>query len=260
MSTEPTSKRPRFHWPNWKGLVAPVLFLVIAILAEYVVVLYAMSLGAEDQSLLQWSFMFPGTNWNVTLSISPLFHLVPITVIITLVTSWTYLSRQVAVTSYEVRREKFAPASKKGKEQKTKFFNRIKSALTRTKIGSALAVLIVFSSFILIISLLAYPQLIYQTIRNAYENNPSLLGFVKGTGNTLASIGSIFAGINNAILPSTRGLRDFGMGLGGLITPLASLDNAGKYLVLQNAAAWICAFLVLFYVEFGHKTYSFKKK
>jgi hypothetical protein len=260
MSTETPSKSTRFHWSNMKGLVASVLFLVIAILAEYVVVLYAMSLGAKDQSLLQWTFKFPGTSWDVTLAISPLFHLVPISVIITLVSSWIYLKKNVAVKPYEVRKEKFAPVSKRGKEKRTRFFTRIRDELSKSIIGSALAVFMVFALFILTVSLLAYPQLIYQTIANAYGNNPSLLNFVKGSGEALAPIGSIFAGIDNALLPATTGFRDFVLGLGGLISPLANLDNDGKYLVLQNASAWICALLVLFYGEFGRKLYRYKKK
>ena len=260
MSTETPSKRIRFHWTNMKGLVASVLFLVIAILAEYIVVLYAMSLGAKDQSLLQWSFKFPGTNWDATLAISPLFHLVPISVIITLVSSWIYLKKNIAVKPYEVRKEKFAPVSKREKEHKTQFFSRMKAILSKSVIGSALTVFMVFALLILAISLLAYPQLIYQIIANAYENNPSLLNFIKGSGEALAPIGSIFSGIDTALLPATPGFRDFAAGLGGLISPIANLDNAGKYLVLQNAAAWICALLVLFYGEFGRKLYRYKKK
>ena len=260
MSTETPSKRTRFHWTNLRGLAASVLFLVIAILAEYVVVLYAISLGANDQSLLQWTFKFPGTNWDVTLAVSPLFHLVPISVIITLATSWIYLKKNVAIKPYEVRKEKFAPVSKREKEQKAKFLSRIKATLSKSTIGSALTVFILFTLLILSMSLLTYPQLIYQTIANAYENNSSLLNFIKGSGEALAPIGSIFSGINNALLPATPGFRDFAAGLGGLISPLANLDNAGKYLAFQNAAAWICALLVLFYGEFGRKLYRYKKK
>jgi hypothetical protein len=61
-------------------------------------------------------------------------------------------------------------------------------------------------------------------------------------------------------LSGSAGFRDFAVGLGNVISPLSSLDNAVKYLVFQNAAAWICALIVLYYGEFGRKSHQYKKK
>jgi len=289
LSIQKPPKRLLIRWTTLKGLAAIILFLIISALTEYFIVLYAINLGIKDTTLLQWSIQFPGTDWIITISISPLFHLVPIAVIITLLFSWTYLARHVAVKPHEAGREKVRPVFKRGKELKSKeagkltskisravkkSFGKIKSGLLRVKgvaylwqkihfaratIKSALTVLLVFSAFILIVSLLAYPRLIHQTISNAYQNNPSLRNFVKDTAEALAPITGIFSSVNNALLSAAPGFRDFALGLGTIIKPLADLDNAGKYLFFQNFAAWISALTTLFYGEYIRKTRRYRK-
>jgi hypothetical protein len=275
LSVQQPPKRLLIRWTTLKGLAAIILFLIIATLIEYVVVLYAINLGVKDTTPLQWSAQFPGTDWILTIAISPLFHLVPIAVIITLLFSWTYLTRHVAVKPHELRKGKAGSVAKGVKESKLKkFFGKIKSGLLRIKgvaylwqrihfaratTKGALTVLLTFATFILIVSFLAYPRLIYQTISNAYQSNPSLLNFVKGTAEAFAPIGGIFSGINNALLSATPGFTDFALGLGTIIKPLADLDNVGKYLFLQNIAAWISALTALFYGEYVRKTFRYRK-
>jgi len=279
-----------------KGLVAMVLFLLIATLTEYLIVLYAINLGVEDATLLHWSFKFPGTDWTATIAISPLFHLVPMGVIITLASVWTYLTKYMAVKPQEVRKGKVRPPTRLKKETKLKevgklaskivhavkkFFGKIKSGLLRVRgvaylwqkihfarvtIKSALTVLLVFSAFILIVSLVAYPQLIHQTISSFYQNNTSLLNFVRSTSNlargiaeALAPIGWICSAINNALLSAAPGFRGFVLSLGVIIKPVADLDNVGKYLVFQNVAAWVSALATLFYGEYVQKGYRYRK-
>lgn len=276
-----------------KGLAAIILFLITVSLIEYLVVLYAISLGVEDETLLQWSSQFLGTDWTITIAISPLFHLVPIAVIITLVSSWTYLTKYVAVKPKRVWKEKVRHAGKRGKKPRLeeagkltskishaikRFFGKIKSELLRVKgvaylwqkihfaratIKSALTLLLVFAVFILIVSLIAYPQLVYRTISNAYQSNPSLLGFVKSTNSiaeALTPIDWICSSINNALLSIAPGFGDFALSFGSLIKPLADLDNAGKYLVFQNVATWVAALTALFYGEYMRKSYRYRKR
>jgi len=268
-----------------KGLAAIILFLVLAVVTEYLVVLYAVNQGAIDPTLLK-------IEWPVTIAISPLFHLVPIAVIITLVFSWTYLTRKLAVKPQEVRRGKAVTYTKRGIESRKlasktsravrKFFGKIQSGLLRVKavsylwqkihfarvtIKSALTVLLTFLLLVLIVSLLTYPQLIYRTVASAYQSNPSLLNFVLSVDNSTRAfaeavppIGWISTGVSNALLAISPAIRDSGQGLGGLIKPLASLDDNGKYLVFQNGAAWISVLLILFYGEYLRKGYRYRKK
>jgi hypothetical protein len=218
------------RWATLKGLAAIILFLVIAVLVEYLVVLYAVSLGVEEkpENSLQWGFQFPGTGWMVRIVISPLFHLVPIAVIIALVSSWAYLTKCAAVRPREAQKGKAEAYAKRGRESRLeevkKFFGKVKSGLlkvrglaylwqkihfARATIKSALTVLLVFLAFILVVSLLAYPQLIYQTVLNAYTSNPSLLDFVRGTSQDLAGVGGLFSAVNDALLSVAPGFRDF---------------------------------------------------
>jgi uncharacterized membrane protein len=251
-----------------KGLVAIILFLVIATVTEYVIVLYAMNLGVKDTTTLQWSTQF------LTITTSPLFHLVPVAAIIVLLFSWTYLTRHIATRPYEERKGKTRTVVKRGKESRTKrFFGGVKSGLLRVRgisylwrrihfaratIKSAFTILLAFGTFVLLVSLIAFPKLIPQTMANLYENNPTLLNFMKEAAEILAPIGSIFSGMNNALLAVAPSFRDFVSGLGKILRPLTSLDDAGKYLAFQNVAAWIAALAVLFYVEF-RKGYQYKK-
>lgn len=260
-----------------KALTPTILFLTITIITEYLIVLYAISLGVNDASLLQWSFQLPGTTWNVTLSVSPMFHLVPLAAIIALITSWMYLKGHLAFRPQEMWRGKAGQASRRGKpESKTlrtlkRFFGRMESGLSRVKgvgylvkkirfaraaVRSALAVLLLFTLFILVTLLVAYPQAIYRAISGAYQANPSLLGLMKTTGQTLGFLSAL----GNAFTFAAPGFRDLALGFGGLISPLARLDNAGKYLVVQNTAAWLSALTALFYVEFLQKNRPYRKR
>ncbi len=292
LSTKKPPKRLIFQWTTLKGLAAILLFLTVAILIEYIIVLYAINLGVKDETLLQWSFQFPGTDWITTIAISPLFHLVPIAVVIALVSSWTYLTRHVAVKPPEKWKGKVKSISKHRKERGFKevkklaskirdFFGNLKSVLLRIRgvaylwqkihfaratIKSALTVLLVFGALILLVSILTYPQLIYWTVSNAYRNNSSLLGSVtwisnsaKGIAEALAPIGWICSAVNNALLSIAPTFRHFVLSLGGLTKPLVELDDAGKYLVFQNVAAWVSALVALLYGGRKRKIYRYKK-
>lgn len=230
-------------------------------MCECLVVLYAMSLGAEDLSLVQWSFQIPGSGWNVTLSVSPLFHLVPIAGVVALVSSWMYLTRQIAMKPQQSWKGKVGPATRKAKTQSKidRTFSQIvkKMRITKPTAKSAVLILAFFGLFVVTVSLLTYPDMIYRGVTSAYRNNPSLLGFVRGTSQALASVGSALSAINGALLSVSPGFRDLAIGIGNTIKPLATLDGAGKYLVFQNAAVWIAALLALFYVEYTRKGFRY---
>jgi len=292
LSTRKPAKRLIIQWTTFKGFAAILLFLIVVTLIEYLIVLHATNLGVEDETLLHGSFRFPGTDWTVTVTISPLFHLVPTAVIIALVCSWTCLTRYVAIKPHERLKGKIKPAAKQEKERQFKGMNRLalrigdifvkaKSELSkirsvtylwqkihfaRASIKSALTLTIVFGGLILLVSLLTYPQLIYWTASNAYHSNPSLLSFAKSVGSfgrriagALAPIGWVCLVVNNALLSVAPSLRDFILSLGGFTKPLVELDDVGKYLVFQNVATWITALTALLYGGFKRKSYRYKK-
>lgn len=289
------SKRLILRWASLKGLAAIILFLIIAALIEYTVVVYAVSLGVRDENPLQGSFQFPWTNWTITITVSPLFHLVPLSVIITLVFSWICMTKYAAMQPQKPPEGKPKPKpQKKGQIQKAErkftsrianavknFFGRIKAELLRIKgvsyiwskvsfaratIKSAIITILVFSALILLVSVVAYPGLIYGTFSNMYRGNPSLLEFVKSVNNALKGfvealgpISWLCSAVNNAIISAAPALRGFVSALGGLVKPLVDLPPAGKYIVFQNVAAWVSALTVFSYGFLTRKGYRFRK-
>ncbi|MGA3190911.1 MAG: hypothetical protein ABSD73_00175 [Candidatus Bathyarchaeia archaeon] len=274
-----------------KGLNKVILFLAVAALIEFLVVLYAMSLGVEDTSVLKWSFNFPGTGWPETIAISPAFFLVPICVIITLAVSWAYLTKKVSLRRQEIRRGKVETFPRQRVQKRgllsrisraaRNFSKRIKSKLPKTKgisslsqrmhiqratVRSALIVLLAFVAFTLLFSLFAYPQAIFRFVTNAYQTDPSLRNFVisvdnwaKGAAQALGPIGWLSTSINNGLIAASPGVRDLGVAFGGLISPIATLASVDKFLLFQNAAAWISVILVFIYGERTGKSYRYKK-
>jgi len=99
MSSEKRWKRLVFKWTAPKGFIAIVLFFAIALLIEYLVVHFFTLSGLTDKFLFKF----------FTITISPLFHLMPLGVIVVLVSSWTYLTRYIAVVPSRISPVKKAP-------------------------------------------------------------------------------------------------------------------------------------------------------
>ena len=265
-------------------MASTIAFLAVATLVESLIVVYAMALGVKDIGVLT-------VRWPVTFTISPLFHLIPIAVIITLLFSWMYLARKLSVrpvqptgraeTFARKKPEKKPPMPKAGQPSKssaektqlsppamrgpTHLGERIRSA--GRPIRSALTVLLAFLALALIVSLLAYPGLIYQALIGSYQNHSSLYNFVASVANSLrgfaravSPIGWIAGAINNGLVAISPSIRNIGDALGSLVGPLANLDPEGKYLAFQNAAMWISAILILFYGQYARRSYRYRKK
>jgi len=284
LTSQPASGRPVIHWATLKGAISIIVFLAVAASAEFLLVVYAMNLGVEDKGLLK-------INWPLAITISPLFHLVPTAVIITLLFTWMYLTKKLSVRPLVTTGKAGAPGIKRTETTqpttktsqstgnpadktrlvpaKARRFSYLRDRIwsARTTIKSALTVFVAFLALVLLVSLLTYPTLVFQTIRNSYQSNSPLYYFVVAVANGLRSfaevvspVGWIAAAINNAILVIAPSIGSIGIALGSSIAPLANLDAPGKYLIFQNAAAWIAVFSVLFYGQYGRKRYRYKKK
>lgn len=283
-AVQPLRKRLVFRWTASKGVIAIILFLIAAVLIEWLVIVYAVNLGVEDETVLTWDFPFLE---NVTISVSPLFHITPIAVIITLVFSWSYLTKHIAVKPYRIHKEKVKQRSKPKKtrgfsKRIKRFFHKMRLGLLKVKavsylwqkihfgravIKSAFVIILVFAASILVVSLLTYPQLIYHFVLNAFATNDAFHGFVKSTSNlgtgfaeVVAPIGWVCSAIKSALISVAPGFRDFGMGAGNLIKPLVDLDGFGKYLVFQNVAALVSAVTALAYGWYARKGYGRKRR
>jgi len=99
MPSEKRWKRLVFKWTAPKGFIAVALFFALALLIEYLIVYFFALSGLTDKFLFKF----------FTITISPLFHLMPLGVIVVLVSSWTYLTRYIAVVPSKVSPAKKTP-------------------------------------------------------------------------------------------------------------------------------------------------------
>jgi len=99
MSSEKRWKRLVFKWTAPKGFIAIVLFFIIVLLIEYLVVYFFTLSGLTDKFLFKF----------FTINISPLFHLMPLGVMVVLVSSWTYLTKYIAVVPRRISPAKKTP-------------------------------------------------------------------------------------------------------------------------------------------------------
>jgi len=205
MSSEKRWKRLVFRWTAPKGFIAIVLFFAIALLIEYLMVYFFTLSGLTDKFLFKF----------FTINISPLFHLMPLGVIVVLVSSWAYLTKYVAVVPHgtshakklEAKRIQYPRARKRRFKLLGKFFGRVDQTIkvfsrrisatvlrirgvsylqerlffARAAVKSTVTVLLVFLVSVLTLYILAYPQLTYDLATGIYEANPSFHGFVLKT-------------------------------------------------------------------------------
>ena len=93
---EKRRKRLIIRWTAPKGFAAMLLFLALAFLLEYLIIISFLSTGITDNSTWMETFQVPYVNWSFTLTVSPLLHLLPLSVVIVLISSWIFLTKQIA--------------------------------------------------------------------------------------------------------------------------------------------------------------------
>ncbi len=286
MPTEKRLKRFIFRWTAPKGFTAIVLFLALALLIEYVLVSLFMSSGLTEKNPFTTTFQVPLTQSTFTITISPLLHLMPFGVIVVLISSWTYLTRYIAVAPRRIKPVKKPPKTQKKKLPKRmrgrlrkvnralkSFYRRLSDAVLRVRgisyvlqrlvfakaaIKSSVSVLMVFLASFILLYILAYPRSPYDAVIGFYNWNPAFLGFVaktieiaRGVGQVISPIGGLGSAITNALLAAAPGFRsaleNFGTSTVGAI---AELDLVGKYVLCQNLAALISAITALAYGQY----------
>ena len=273
------------RWTAPKEFTAILLFSILAFLLEYLLVYSFLSNGLTDEFTWVETFQVPYVNWRFTVVVSPMFHLLPISVVIVLVSSWTFLTKHTAFIPHRTEQAK-KTVSKRAQAKPRRFrlirrfLKRIRRKLqkigealkgaflripglarlsrrlffARTVIRSAMTILTAFLAFALLTYTIAYPWWVHDAVISLYRQNPSLIAFVIGTneklqslGQALAPIGWMATAINNALLAAAPGFRNSLQEIGASAEPMAELDVTGKYLLVQNLTAWVCALIALAY-------------
>jgi hypothetical protein len=287
-SQEKRWKRLIIRWTAPKGFATMLLFLAVTFLLEYLIVYSFLSGGLTDEFAWMETFQVPYVNWSFSLAVSPLLHLLPLSVIIVLISSWAFLTRHIAFIPNRIEPAKKTAVKRRQRQRRRfksirNFFKRINRTMqkigetlkeaflripgfskfsrrlfvAKTAIRSAMVILLAFVSFALLAYSLAYPWRFHDTAINFYRGNPSFMFFVIGTqeslqslGQTLAPIGWITTAINDALLAAAPGFRKSLQSLGASAESIAKLDITGKYLLVQNLAAWVCALIALAYGKY----------
>jgi len=281
VASEERWKRLIFRWTAPKGFVAIVLFLALALLFEYLMVYFFTFSGLKDN----FAFNF------FTITISPLFHLMPLGVIFVLISSWTYLTKYMAVVPRRTsptkkQSETLRRLPRRRRKMRFKsfrnFFRRIGAAFRRVRgvsylqkrlffaraaVKSTATVLTVFLVSVLVLYILVHPNLPQDLALGLYSANPSFHGFVlktidiaQGIAHALSPIGWLASAIDGALRAAAPGFRNTIEGLASSTTePLTNLDLVLKYTLCQNAAAWISALLALVYGEYISRVYRIRK-
>jgi hypothetical protein len=283
MSTEKRWKRFIFRWTAPKGFTAIVLFSALALFIEYVLVSLFISAGLTEKNPFTTTFQVPLINSSFTITISPLLHLLPLDVIVVLISSWTYLTKYIAVAPRRTKPVKKPPKTQKkrlpkkirGKLRRVSrafrsFYRRLSRAVlqvrgisyvlqqlffARAAIKSTANVLMVFLASFTILYILAYPSSTYDAVVGFYKWSPAFLGFVaktieiaEGVGQAISPIGQVGSAITNALLAAAPGFRSALENFGAsTVGGIAKLDLVGKYVLCQNLAAFISAITALAY-------------
>jgi hypothetical protein len=262
---ETGEKRLFFRWTALKGLAAMMLFFVLALFFELLLVVSFQGFGLIDKTVWVGNFQF------FKLVISPLFHLLPLIVIVVLVCSWVYLAKYTAYVPARVEAVRRPLSRRELEKRRFRAFRRFSRNLDRKLQGiksrfqsirgisyvsrrlrfvgatvrSAVVVLLVFLTFSFLLYVVVYPDLVYNWVVGLYQGNPSFLGFVRGTADMARGFGDVFAGVFIGVAPGFHnGLANAGSALTGSVV---RLDVVGKYLLSQNVAAWASAVVALVY-------------
>jgi len=244
-------------------------FLIIVILIEFSIIQFSILMGVSDSLTINLGIF----------TISPLFHILPIIVVLVLTLNWLYLKEALTLASY--RKKRTEKIGKKGKGGKIKILRKIDEFFSKIKLPEsfrekviennifkgAFATLIFFFSLFLIAYLVVYPDLLYKFTYSILNSNPSLLGFVIAIrnlafsiGQTLSPLGWIASSIDNGLKSAAPGFRNAFEGFGSLVKALASLDANSKYILCQNLAAWIPALAIIMYHRYVSRPRIIKAK
>jgi len=277
-------------------------FFALAVLIECLIVASFLSFGLVDKYLLTPTFQLPGTNISFTLSISLLFHLIPIGMILVLGANWVYLTRCVAVVPRGIKTPKKSSVMPKDRYQKSRskhfklirqfykslskrfekisrsfdaFYNRLirgflrirgisyimqRLHFARAAIKSSATVLAVFIVSVFGLILLVKPTAIHDAVIGFYTANPSLASAIRGIadGIALSPIGGFTTGVDNALTGIAAGFWSTLEGTGRVAESLVKLDLVWKYVICQNLAAWVSAFMVWVYGKYSSRLYRRK--
>jgi len=137
---------------------------------------------------------------------------------------------------------------------------RLSFARATVKSSATVLALFIVSAFGL--SLLVQPTLIYDAVVGFYAGNPALPLTIKGIAEGIASspIGGLTTALNDVLAGMAIGFWGTFEGTGKLTESLVQLDIVWKYIICQNIAAWVSAFMVWAYSKYSSHLFRRKRR
>jgi hypothetical protein len=241
-------------WTAPKRLLTIGLFLALAFTSEFFMVSFFAGSGLTE------TYAHP-------LPVSPLFHLLPLAVILVLVSSWIYLTNHIATRPHRMSPAKVSKTRRRPRRASKNVFSKISSVFSSSGVSSApqrlsfgslafestVTVLTIFLLSIILLSVLVYPKLFTEFAAGFYSKTSPLQGFMQSLADVLVPIASGLDSIASGFRIAFEGI---------VSTALPSLtggDLLWRYVFCQNAAAWISALAALAYVKYFSNTYRSRR-
>ncbi|HDJ04439.1 hypothetical protein CW711_05850 [Candidatus Bathyarchaeota archaeon] len=195
---------PAFNQTSKALLPAAALYSLAVLALEHILTSAFTVHGLLEGNASALNLRVPIPYVPLTVSVSPLIHLIPACVMVTLLSSWIHVTkhalfppRRRAKTKAPRRVKRGLPRRKKGVYSKvggylrslTSLWGKVKSPFNRLHLSSmplvkaavkgAFVTLSAFSVLAVLVYLLEYPQPLYEAA-NLYSGNPYLLNIVYG--------------------------------------------------------------------------------
>ena len=265
--------RLTLRWTTPKELLTIVLFLALALISQFFTVSFFTFAGLTEAFTFKFGI----------LTISPLFHLLPLGVVLVLVSSWIYLMKYLAMWTQGKSPSKVSQVPRRRQRRKKtrmnflrriiepfkNFFSKIGNLFLRSRgvsfvqrrltfgrlaFESTVTVLTIFMLSLILLTVLVYPRLFTDFAVGLYGANSALHGFVLKAVEILQGILAPLEGGLRTIAPGFRNAFE------GIVTSrpqsFSEADLFWRYIFCQNVAAWVSAIAALAYGKYVLNIYS----
>lgn len=216
---------------NLKNITVNLSGVIAVLLLEYALIESFISIGLVDPAPLE---IHLGGNLP-SIYVSIIFHLIPLNVTLILMLSWIHLNKIIS----EGKRT-YKPVRRGGKSKSSAKTLHSSELIPKEIPG----VIILFSFLLFVLFMSVCPYALYNLVLNLYWGNDLFRALIEWSSQINSSlidaVGLFAASLRGGISSLIRPLSD----------PLLEVDVVWKYLICQNAAAWLTTMFTLAYGKY----------
>jgi len=273
-------RRRILKWTTPTGIATLILFLAVVVLLEFLIIYSSISMGLKDTNPLVWKTSLFKIGISPLFQLLPICVII---VLFTSWIYVTQHTPSMPIRKQQARIARPLPRPRRYEKKRFRTLRRVISRINkriddagrsirerisksrlakfserhaagRRVFDSAWAILLPFSVLAFIVYLIMYPQLTPNAVNWLLGGgNSALAGFITWTikganavGRTLSPLGWLGSSIENGLASVALGFRNGVIGLTTpVIKPLVASSLVGKYVVVQNIAAWASALIAL---------------